>query len=1346
MANPFDAFDAPAMAKKEANPFDQFDAAPHRSPGDALYATGDASAVLDHYFEHTSAGRLLSVFGQGIENGWGSEPLGLSQETQDFLRKSGVWNDHEKGQNSIVRAFNEALMRPAAAGLDAAMRVGQAAFGAFQSGVEQLGAEVGAPILGRDIAAMPEAFMGSPGGLRRLPLPAEIAKARSLGVIGAGEEGWKGTAETPRPLALGTEGFREFDARADAIKAQREAVAETGRPTGTPEEGPSLTAEAPERPALPDIASDVSAKLVAAGRPQEEADAAAAIVDAHYQARAARFEGAKGTAEELYAAEAPDIQGSQSLLKGAAGKTALEDGRATITLFGKADASTFIHETGHQWLEELMRDAADERAPDDLKADAQTVRDWLGTDEAAYITTRQHEKFARGFERYMMEGEAPTPALAAVFAKFQEWLTALYKTVSRLRSPITDDIRGVFDRMLSGQAPAAEEDFVRQRETQVETVPPEDAAAAASQVRQEAETHLSEKVPEAHEQLSGNRGAGRGAGGGPAPGGAVGGHANAPQPVTGSVAGAEPSGAALPGGGEAAAQGVGAPERPAEPAAPNDLFGPRESTFIDKAGNIRLDNLNTPESVNQVLREAANASGDFMNERRGVIPDAVALDLADALGMDAAKLNLRQIGQAFNAEEIYAARKLLVQSATEVRDLAAKVDGGSEEDLLAYVTARDRHMMIQGQVSGITAEAGRALRAFQSMEGIKEANVLGDVLQATTGRTLFQLRREAKAAAALETPGQVSKFMQDSAKPSFGDMLLEYWINGLISGPATHTTYMVGNALLSLWRAGPETGLAAAIGAARQALGEEGPRVFAGEVPARLYGLMRGLRNGVRAAGEAVKTGQTVPLPGERITEFAVAPRPQAIPDITIGGVPIPIGTIARLPSRMIAAIHTLFRFTNYEGDMAAIAYRQATEEGLEGDRLAARIGEIETDPTLEQMAEARGTATELTLMGKGGKMTQALTHLTNVEAKLPLIGPIKFLKFIDPFVHISSNVIEQSILQRTPVGLLAPQIRAELMGANGKLAQDMAIARMAAGSALAVAIGSLAAEGLASGSGPSDPKEASVWRLTGWQPHSLRFGDTWVDTHRLGPLGMLAGIAADLYEVAHQIGTDDATKVAHGLAHAFTQNILDESFMRGPSDLIRAVTEGGAFGQHYVQQMIASFTPYSVGSYQIARAIDPYARQTRTLMDTIQAKIPWLSETLLPRRDIWGEPIPNKDVVGLPGLSAIYESRINSDPVNRALMDARVFPSLPERKIRGVELSEQQYDDYSRIAGRMAKTRLNAVAGNPGFSGLPESVRVDMIRDAIRNSREFARSVIMMQNPDIMRKASEAKAERLRR
>ena len=110
---------------------------------------------------------------------------------------------------------------------------------------------------------------------------------------------------------------------------------------------------------------------------------------------------------------------------------------------------------------------------------------------------------------------------------------------------------------------------------------------------------------------------------------------------------------------------------------------------------------------------------------------------------------------------------------------------------------------------------GSALRAFRSIEGGAEAKAVGDFLKKATGKDLFQLKEEAKLGASLDTPEKVSKFIQDSKKPSFGDMLLEYLINGLVSGPATHTTYGIGNTLLGLWKAIPETTVASLLGKIR---------------------------------------------------------------------------------------------------------------------------------------------------------------------------------------------------------------------------------------------------------------------------------------------------------------------------------------------------------------------------------------------------------------------------------------------------------------------------------------------------------------------------------------------------
>jgi hypothetical protein len=119
-----------------------------------------------------------------------------------------------------------------------------------------------------------------------------------------------------------------------------------------------------------------------------------------------------------------------------------------ISLFEKADRSSFIHETGHAFLEIMQDLAARPDAPQSIKDDLATLRTWTGNDGVDF-TDAQHEQIARGFEAYTMEGKAPSAALRHAFASFLSWLTRLYKQVARLNVTLSPEVRSVFDRILA---------------------------------------------------------------------------------------------------------------------------------------------------------------------------------------------------------------------------------------------------------------------------------------------------------------------------------------------------------------------------------------------------------------------------------------------------------------------------------------------------------------------------------------------------------------------------------------------------------------------------------------------------------------------------------------------------------------------------------------------------------------------------------------------------------------------------------------------------------------------------------------------------------------------------------
>lgn len=125
--------------------------------------------------------------------------------------------------------------------------------------------------------------------------------------------------------------------------------------------------------------------------------------------------------------------------------------RKLVDLFETADFSTFVHESGHVFLEDLRMLANMEDAPDQVIKDWEEVKKWTGYQEGADADTNRnaHEKFAQGFEAYVRDGSAPTQALQRAFRQFAQWLTRIYQKVSMLGGKPPKAIRDVMDRMLA---------------------------------------------------------------------------------------------------------------------------------------------------------------------------------------------------------------------------------------------------------------------------------------------------------------------------------------------------------------------------------------------------------------------------------------------------------------------------------------------------------------------------------------------------------------------------------------------------------------------------------------------------------------------------------------------------------------------------------------------------------------------------------------------------------------------------------------------------------------------------------------------------------------------------------
>ena len=130
----------------------------------------------------------------------------------------------------------------------------------------------------------------------------------------------------------------------------------------------------------------------------------------------------------------------------------MSDGERIINIFKTADRSTFLHEMGHVFFDDIQKLASMDNAPTQLVTDWNKLKEWSGWVDGENVdNTKAHEKFARGWESYLRSGEAPTKGLQRVFRQFSKWLTRIYRSVQRLGGEVPSDIKDIMARMIATQ-------------------------------------------------------------------------------------------------------------------------------------------------------------------------------------------------------------------------------------------------------------------------------------------------------------------------------------------------------------------------------------------------------------------------------------------------------------------------------------------------------------------------------------------------------------------------------------------------------------------------------------------------------------------------------------------------------------------------------------------------------------------------------------------------------------------------------------------------------------------------------------------------------------------------------
>jgi hypothetical protein len=725
-----------------------------------------------------------------------------------------------------------------------------------------------------------------------------------------------------------------------------------------------------------------------------------------------------------------------------------------------------------------------------------------------------------------------------------------------------------------------------------------------------------------------------------------------------------------------------------------------EPTEEIKAANIKLENLDSTEAISGALKAVADQFDDFTEARRGVQSHEATEEMAKLLGMTTSKLMERNKGQAFNAEQLLAARQLLVASADNLVELASKAEGGSDRDLVNFRKAWVRHVAIQEQVSGLTAEAGRALNQFRIMAkagGDVNARMLREIIN-TEGRD--SIEDVARAITGMKgDPERMNSFIRDAYKPTWRDKIFELWINSLLSGPATHVVNVVSNTLTAVTQI-PEQAIAAGLGAGRSLFRPDTERVLMSEVGARAAGLIQGAKEGAIAAAEAIRTGE-----GSDPLSKIEARQHRAISGLK--------GEIVRVPSRMLVAGDEFFKAVAMRSSFAAAATRLATREGLKGDELRAHIAELIADPTDAMIEEATDHARYSTFQRPLGEMGQSLTNFINKW----------HLRAILPFIRTPANIFKYS-LERTPAAPLLKEVREDLKAGGSRA--DVAMGRIVFGSGLGAAAVMLALQGIITGGDPDDDDQRRLLRSMGWQPYSVRIGETYYSYARLDPLATVLGLAADLAASHENMSEEERQKRTVNVFKAILAQLQNKTFLSGFGGLLEAVQDSARYGENFVAKLVGSVVPTGVA--QINNSIDPVVRDTHAdgvvdaAVKRIESRIPGLSDNLPAKRDVWGRILKREGGAGPDVASPIWVSTSHDDPVTAALLRAGVSVGPPSRRIGGAELSASDYDRYQEVAGSRLREAAEDLVKSRAWQSADDDDRVEMFDSVKNRARKAAR------------------------
>ncbi len=410
-----------------------------------------------------------------------------------------------------------------------------------------------------------------------------------------------------------------------------------------------------------------------------------------------------------------------------------------------------------------------------------------------------------------------------------------------------------------------------------------------------------------------------------------------------------------------------------------------------------------------------------------------------------------------------------------------------------------------------------------------------------------------------------------AARSSRGDQLYEFWINSILSGPATHVRNVIGNTLNTAYELGPKRAVEAAIN-----LAVRNPK-------GATFGEMREMWKHLdwKTAWErAVEAFDLEVLnPSGKYNDHA---------GVAIGGRK---GRIIRIPGRLLRAADEFCKGLIAPVEAAAYAYREGRAQKLSGQELADFINARIKDGNSRASQWGELRARELAFQEEPGAAVRWLVSLKNSNTPAG-----KIAKIIFPFVQAPANLLRQGV-RKSPLGV-ASLLAVDLPRAirSREVTPEMmahAAEQLIAWSAI-VALWSAQDGGdddrpLLTGSGAPYGSNERNFKANKFPPLSVRIGDRYYTYKFFEPLSSGLAVIANGLEAMRAKRPAEAKKALVGMSGF----IAEKSYLASVKELFEFFQDPEHSGTRFATNFAASWIPNAYR--QAVNAFDDKVRDNRT-------------------------------------------------------------------------------------------------------------------------------------------------------